>query len=70
LTDRLDPETAQRATAVISHLCSLQSWVSIADNSGLDDAESQAAVAWAIDTLVDALEKQQPSTRPRGRGRS
>jgi AcrR family transcriptional regulator len=70
LTDRLDPETARRATAVISHLCSLQSWVSIADNSGLDDAESQAAVAWAIDTLVDALEKQQPSTRPRGRGRS
>lgn len=65
LTDKLDPATARRAAAVISHLCSLQSWVSIANESGLDDTESQAAVAWAIDTLVAALGSNRPSTHQR-----
>src|SRR6185437_5669061 len=55
LTDGLDPDTARRAGAVIAHLCSLQSWVSLADETGLDDSEAQLAVAWAIDTLVAAL---------------
>ena len=55
LTDRSEPETARRATAVIAHLCSAVSWVSVADDSGLDDAEAQEAVAWAIDALVAAL---------------
>jgi hypothetical protein len=68
LTDGLDPKIARRATAVISHLCSLQSWVSISTDTGLDDEESQAAVAWAIDTLIAALENHRPST-PRRRRR-
>jgi AcrR family transcriptional regulator len=55
LTDRLDAETARWATAVIAHLCSAVSWVSIADDSGLDDADAQQAVAWAIDTVLAAL---------------
>jgi AcrR family transcriptional regulator len=55
LTDRSDPETARRCTAVIAHLCSAASWVSVADDSGIDDAEAQEAVAWAIETLVAAL---------------
>lgn len=67
LTDKLDPATARRAAAVISHLCSLQSWVSIANESGLDDTESQAAVAWAIDTLVAALGSNRPSTHQRSK---
>lgn len=56
LTDGLDRDTARRAAAVIAHLCGLTSWVSIANESGLDDHESQLAVAWAIDALVAALE--------------
>ena len=55
LTHRSDPETARRAAAVIAHLCSAASWVSVADDSGLDDAEAQAAVAWAIEALVAVL---------------
>ncbi|HET6916880.1 MAG TPA: TetR/AcrR family transcriptional regulator [Acidimicrobiales bacterium] len=70
LTDGLDPAIARRAAAVISHLCSLQSWVTIANDTGLDDDESQAAVAWAIDTLIAALQTTQSSTPPRRRGRS
>ena len=55
LTDGLDPDTARRATAVIAHLCSAASWVAVSDDSGLDDDDAQQAVAWAIDTLIEAL---------------
>ena len=61
LTDELDDDTARRATAVIAHLCSAASWVAVSDDSDLDDAEAQQAVAWAIDTLVAAL---RPARRP------
>jgi AcrR family transcriptional regulator len=64
LTEDLDAGTARRATAVIAHLCSAVSWVTITDDSGLDDADAQKAVAWAIDTLVTALQNQ-----PRRNGR-
>jgi len=70
LTDSLDAATARRAAAVISHLCSLQSWVTVANDTGLDDEESQAAVAWAIDTLIAALQTNQPSTPRRRPDRS
>jgi AcrR family transcriptional regulator len=55
-----DEETARWATAVITHLCSSASWVLIADETGLDDNDAQAAVAWAIDALVDALQRTSP----------
>jgi AcrR family transcriptional regulator len=56
LTDDLDFNTARWATAVIAHLCSAASWVSITDDSDLDDADAQRAVAWAIDTLIANLQ--------------
>lgn len=55
LTDDLDPDKRRWAAAVIAHLCSLQSWVAIANDTGLDDAEAQLAVAWAIDALITTL---------------
>lgn len=57
VTDGLDPDTARWATAVIVHLCSAASWVFIADEQGLEDADAQHAVAWAIDFLVSSLQK-------------
>jgi TetR/AcrR family transcriptional regulator, cholesterol catabolism regulator len=54
-TDGLDADTARWAAAVIAHLCSAVSWVSISDESGLDDADAQQAVAWAIDRLIASL---------------
>jgi AcrR family transcriptional regulator len=56
VTEDLDLETASWATAVIAHLCSAASWVFIADEQGLDDADAQRAVAWAIDFLVSSLQ--------------
>jgi AcrR family transcriptional regulator len=57
LTQELDAATARRAAAVIAHLCSAASWVMIADETGLSDADAQRAVAWAIDTLVSTLQR-------------
>jgi len=55
VTAGLDTDLVRRATALITHLCSATSWVSIADESGLTDADAQAAVSWAIDTLIGTL---------------
>ena len=65
-TAGLDADLAKGATALIAHLCSATSWVSIADESGLSDAEAQRAVSWAIDMLIDALRR---TARSSGRRR-
>jgi len=57
VTAELDDDTARYATAVIAHLCSAASWVSIADETGLTDDDAQRAVVWAIDTLIDTLHR-------------
>lgn len=63
LTDDLDAETARWATAVIAHLCSAVSWVSVSDDSRLADNDAQQAVAWAIDTLIASLERARRPNR-------
>lgn len=68
VTDGLDADTARWATAVIAHLCSAASWVIIADESDLDEAEAQQAVAWAIDALIATL-PDATRTPPRRRKR-
>ncbi len=55
VTDGVDTDTARWATAVIAHLCSAASWVIISDESGLEEADAQQAVAWAIDALISTL---------------
>lgn len=69
LTDSLDPCTAQYASAVIAHLCSAASWVSIADECGVDDSDAQEAVCWAIDALMATLRKKDRRLRPRSNRR-
>lgn len=56
-TAGLDADLARRATALITHLCSATSWVGVADESGLSDADAQAAVSWGIGTLIDSLQR-------------
>lgn len=65
-TAGLDADLARRATALITHLCSATSWVSVADESGLSDADAQAAVSWGIDALIETLRgATRRSTPPR-----
>jgi AcrR family transcriptional regulator len=45
----------ERASAVLAYLCSSNAWITIQDEAGLDAAGAQAAVAWAIETLLARL---------------
>ncbi|HKC28748.1 MAG TPA: TetR/AcrR family transcriptional regulator [Jatrophihabitans sp.] len=62
VTDGLDADTARWVGAVVAHLCSAASWVMIADESGLGEADAQRAVAWAIDTLISTLRPEQENS--------
>jgi AcrR family transcriptional regulator len=68
LVDGLEPEVGMDAAAVITHLCSAASWVIISDESGLSESQAQHAVGWAIDTLVQALQRQRRQAQRAGRG--
>jgi AcrR family transcriptional regulator len=57
----LDEDTRRWSAAVIAHLCSVASWVTVAEDSDLDDADAQRAVAWAIDTLLTSVREAAPS---------
>jgi AcrR family transcriptional regulator len=63
LIAELDPGLAQRASAMIAHLCSAAAWVAVADENGLSDGEAQAAVGWAIEALLAALKPPAPPRR-------
>lgn len=69
LTAPSHDETVNRATAVITHLCSAASWLSICDESHLDADEARAAVSWAIDTLVAAAATDRAPHNRAGTGR-
>lgn len=44
-----------RAAAVLGYLCSSSAWITIQDESGLDAPAAQAAVVWAIESLLARL---------------
>lgn len=49
------PRDMDRAAAVLSYLCSSNAWITVQDESGLDAKKAQAAVEWAIETLLERL---------------
>lgn len=56
-----------RAAPVLAYLCSSNAWITIQDESGLDARHAQAAVEWAIETLLTRLSDGTTSTRKGGR---
>lgn len=62
--NRLPPEEAQRATAVIVYLANALAWLSLRDESGLDGTQSGPAITWAIDTLVADLHRRNQRALP------
>ncbi len=56
-----------RAAAVLACLCSSSAWTTIQDESGLDAASAQAAVEWAIESLLARLRGEGGAT-PDGGG--
>jgi AcrR family transcriptional regulator len=62
--DRLPPQEAEQATAVIVYLANALAWLSLRDESGLDGQQSGAAITWAIDTLVADLHRRNRRSAP------
>lgn len=56
----------ERATAVLAYLCNSNAWTTIQDESGLDASSAQAAVGWAIETLLARLREGNDATRNGG----
>jgi AcrR family transcriptional regulator len=54
-----------RAAGVLTYLCSSSAWITIQDESGLDASGAQAAVAWAIESLLARL-RDGVHTKPTG----
>ena len=61
----LAPRDLERAAPVLSYLCSSNAWITIQDESGLDARKAQAAVEWAIETLLARLRE---SANPKQKG--
>jgi AcrR family transcriptional regulator len=56
----------ERAAAVLTYLCSSSAWTSIQDESGLDASSAQAAVVWAIESLLARLREGTDPNRKEG----
>jgi len=52
-----------RASPVLSYLCSSNAWITIQDESGLDARHAQAAVEWAIESLLAQLRDSVPHVK-------
>ena len=59
VTDGLPASEARQAFAVFAYLNNMLAWVTMRDEAGLDGKESGAAVAWAMDVLIDDLRRRQ-----------
>ena len=53
----------ERAAAVLAYLCSSNAWTTIQDETGLDASSAQAAVGWAIETLLARLREGNDAIR-------
>jgi AcrR family transcriptional regulator len=56
------PNAVKRTAAVLTYLCSSNAWTSIQDESGLTASNAQAAVMWAIETLIQRLRDESHTT--------
>lgn len=57
VTGHLRPDVAEAMQWTIRHLASHQTWVRLRRDGGIEGARSGEAVAWAVETLIDALRK-------------
>lgn len=63
----LSKRDTERAAPVLAYLCSSSAWITIQDESGLDARHAQAAVEWAIETLLTRLRDDSTQTRKGGK---
>lgn len=58
LAPRLPKRDVDRAAAVLAYLCSLDAWLSLQDESGLNPERAEEAVLWAIDLIQKNLQRE------------
>lgn len=56
----------ERAAGVLGYLCSSSAWITVQDESGLSARDAQAAVAWAIETIIARLRDGDHTTETGG----
>jgi TetR/AcrR family transcriptional regulator, cholesterol catabolism regulator len=61
VTDGLPQAEARQAFAVFAYLDNMLAWLTMRDEAGLDGNEAGAAVAWAMNVLIDDLRRRQQS---------
>jgi hypothetical protein len=59
VTDGLPKAEARQAYAVFAYLDNMLAWLTMRDEAGLDGKEAGAAVAWAMNVLIDDLRRRQ-----------
>jgi hypothetical protein len=59
LAPNLSKREAERASALLTYLCSLNAWVSLQDESGLTPERAEEAVLWAIELIQTELQRDQ-----------
>jgi len=67
VTDGLPEDEAQRAFAVFAYLNSMLAWVTMREEAGLDGKQVGAAVAWAMQVLIDDLRRRQRAAGTTGK---
>lgn len=66
VTSHLSNDERRRVTAVFQALYSARTWEMMRDRAHLNDGESAQAIAWAMNTLLDALRRQGKKERAPG----
>lgn len=59
VTDGLSETEARQAFGVFAYLDNMLAWLTMKDEAGLDGEEAGAAVAWAMNVLIDDLRRRQ-----------
>jgi AcrR family transcriptional regulator len=68
LTSHLDPSEAQSQAGAIIYLASLNAWVTISEECNLSSDDARRGVAWAIDTLVAELRRENTAEQLKTQG--
>ena len=67
VTNGLPEDEARQAFAVFAYLNSMLAWVTMREEAGLDGKQVGAAVAWAMQVLIDDLRRRQRAAGTRGK---
>lgn len=58
VTSHLTPAEARRREGAIVYLASLPAWITVSEECGLGAEDARLGIAWALDTLVTALRRE------------